>query len=228
MTKPKMLREYFECNGCFMKIWEKRLAQHHTEAHPNVPHEIYVDTYFDLTKPLYKCDCCSIKLEVSQLVKHRRLAHRNTDNSFLKYKLPIIEYLHRNRIKAQSVANKLPPIVDLLSDVSETEDGEIASSESKSIDKAVECEPEQAELPDEANGCDDQNSKWETADKCVGEHCETNDKSTNTINDKQLQDGCTQTPMESPKPCIRPVLPPAMKQLGIECDEDGFLELVVF
>lgn len=223
MGKPQMMREYFKCNECFMNIWEKRIAKHHTLAHPRVPHEIYVDTFFDLNRPLFKCDCCSIKLELSQLIKHRRLAHRHKDNTFLKYKLPIIEYLHRNRQKAQTVTSKLVPIVDLVSDISDTEDGEIANSEPKAIDKAVQCEPEPA---DEANGCDDQHNKWDVADKCVGEHFEMADKLTNTTNHKQLQDGSTQTLMEPPKSRICPVLP-AM-QIGVECDEDGFLELVLF
>lgn len=100
-------------------------------------------------------------------------------------------------------------------------------SESQALDKKVQCEPEQAKQPDEVNGCDDQHTKRETADKCVGEHCEMNDKSTNTTNDKQLQDGSTQTEMKSPKKCTCSVLPVQM-QLGVECDEDGFLELVLF
>lgn len=222
MGKTNMLREYFKCNECFMNIWEKRIAKHHSKAHPRVPHEIYVDRYFDLNRPLYKCDCCSIKLEMTQLVKHRRLAHRHKDNTFFKYKLPIIEYLHRNRLKAQSITSKLAPIIDLVRDNSETEDGEISSDEPKAIDKAVQCDAEPAEpSPDKAN-----ESKWDVADKCVGEHCEMDDKSTNTTNDKQLLDGCAQTQMEPPKPSIRPIL--TAMEIGVECDENGFLELVLY
>lgn len=235
--KPTMMREYFKCKECFMEIWEKRIAKHHSKAHPRVPHEVYVDTYFDLNRPLFKCDCCSIKLGVTDLVKHRRLAHRHKDNSFLKYKLPIIEYLQRNRLKAQSVTNKLTPVIDLvsdasdLSDISETEDGEISDNESKakSKDQAVQSQPKPA-LPKEPSKpsvkCVETQTTLDVADKCVGEHCETSDKSTNTANDKEFQDICTQTVKEKPKPRTLPILP-AMN-IGVECDEDGFLELVLF
>lgn len=227
-----MLREYFKCKECFVNVWEKRIAKHHNQAHPRVPHETYVDTYFDLNRPLYKCDCCSIKLEVHELVKHRRLAHRHKDNTFLKYKLPIIEYLQRNRLKAKSVPSKVAATVDLVSDVSDMEDGEILSKEPKSKVQAVQCEPEpqsaeSAESAEPSDECGEQHSKWDVADKCVGEHCETSDKSTNTTTDvKQSQDGCTQTPSASSKSRLRPGLP-AMK-IGVECDEDGFLELILF
>lgn len=229
MAKKGTIREYFKCRGCYMKVWDQRITQHHVKAHPRVSHAIYLDTYFDLSRPLYKCDCCSIKLEVNQLIKHRRLAHRNKDNTFLKYKLPVIQHLNRNRLKSSNGACKLP-MVDLTFD--QLEDGEIDDAvaentnavTTQSIDKVIQCEP--AVLP-VARGSGDQYGKWDTADKCIGEHCETSDQSTNTTHEKQLQDGNTQTESEPIKESNRPPLLPA-KQLSVEYDEDGFLEMVLF
>lgn len=51
------------------------IVQHHTKVHPGVPHDEYLDKFFNLSRPLQKCKFCSIKLREKHLAKHEKRAH---------------------------------------------------------------------------------------------------------------------------------------------------------
>lgn len=209
------MKEYFKCKHCYTKVQESRIARHHFLAHADIPHDEYLDNYFDLGRPLFKCDCCSIKLSVKRLMKHRMRAHPNRDNSFKKYTLPLLQHMEAARMKvALSSVTPSSTVIEISScSDSEEEEGEIIEKTKPSfIDATVQCDITSQRESQEAKSI---GTNPDNRNQSIGEKCETSDKSVNTENPKAhsmepIQYKCS---AESRRPFI-------------EYDEDGFAELV--
>lgn len=126
-------RTYFKCKQCYVKIWERRIALHHTKLHPDVPHHLYLDTYFDLDKPLRKCEFCSVKLRLKRLSKHRQRAHPTMVRSVKGNFVP----MSYNDVK-KARFSKVIDVVDLSSDSDMVETVKI-----NLVEKAVQCEEQE-------------------------------------------------------------------------------------
>lgn len=218
------MKEYFKCNRCFMKIPESRIARHHSSSHADIPHDEYLDNYFDLGRPLFKCDCCSIKLSVKRLLKHRVRAHPNKDNSFKKYTLPLLQHMEAARLKlARSSVTPSTTVIELSScSDSEEEEGEIIEKTKPSfIDATVQCDIPSQEGSQEPKSIGTNPDARERVNQSIGEKCETSDKAVNTENPK-AKEKATQASMEP----IQYKCSAESRLPFIEYDEDGFAELV--
>lgn len=77
-------QEYFKCKRCYLVMLKYQIPRHHTECHPYVTHNVYLDTFFDLDRPMYKCTFCAAKLRPKKLLKHSERAHANKYDPFLR------------------------------------------------------------------------------------------------------------------------------------------------
>lgn len=102
------MKEYYQCKRCYSYLSVRRIARHHTKVHPDVPHDIYLDNFFDLERPLFKCDFCSCKLTQKRIKKHLKQAHL-LDNYPFKTKLPFTQTV-------PAVSRSTMPMVELSSD----------------------------------------------------------------------------------------------------------------
>lgn len=135
------MKEYFKCKHCYSTVKKSQIARHHTFAHSAVSHEVFLDSFFDLGRPLFKCDCCSLKLDVQRLMKHRLRAHPNKDNTFQKYTLPLLRHMDATRLK-DVVPRAIEKHVIVLSSDSDTEleEGELPKDVARSfVDTAIQC-----------------------------------------------------------------------------------------
>lgn len=192
------MKEYYRCKQCYSELSVRNIAKHHTKVHPDVPHDIYLDHFFELDRPLYKCDFCSCKLTQKRLIKHLQRAHL-FDNHPYKTKNPL-SFTH-----AVPAANSTMSTVIELSSESEDERPKGKKAE-QMVDKEVQC--------DGING--------RLVDKCINTHYKMVEKAVNCEQIKTKNVGI-QTSKELYMSPIK-----SRMQLSLEYDEDdGWVGLVL-
>lgn len=219
------MKEYFKCKHCYAIVEKRRIARHHTEAHFDVSHEVYLDTFFDLGRPLLKCDCCSIKLDAQRLMKHRPRAHPNKDNTFLKYTLPLLRYMDSSRLKSV-VPRALDDNVIVLSSDSDSEEkeDELPKKTGPSlVDAVIQSGDDEAKQSEAIIRNPTSTFNIPGLTKLSNEEQKPCDKSTNTEK-KVFNDVASQVSMQTTQ---YPYTPPR-KLPRIEIDEDNCSELVFF
>lgn len=248
-------RTYFKCKQCYVKIWERRIALHHTKLHPDVPHHLYLDTYFDLDKPLRKCEFCSVKLTLKRLSKHRQRAHPTMVRSVKGNFVP----MSYNDVK-KARFSKVIDVVDLSSDSEMVETVKI-----NLVEKAVQCEEQERvntifadkAVQYEVQEYMETNGIWTKLESIIVEQKQKQKQKEEPIRiENVFGDDCenlptvridgdlkktieigTQTSMEREQEQEPEQNPPKKKrtstrmkrmQLCLELDEDGFADLVLF
>lgn len=178
-----------------------RMARHHTKVHPNVPHEIYVDQYFNFDRPLFKCDFCKCKLLKKRLTKHLQRAHLFDNHPYTVTPSVVNKYTH-----AVPAASSIEEIIELSSD----SEGEHSSTKKAKqlADKAVQCDV-----------MDYVGRPTETQHNGVRQ--EVKESTLNTDKTKSKEVG-TQTSKKTDKSLTEPRM-----QLSLEyVEEDGWMGLV--
>lgn len=218
------MKEYFECKRCYSRLSKRKIVKHHAQVHSDTSYEVYLDTYFNLNRPLYKCDSCSVKLKIQRLIKHCQRAHPNKDNTFKKYTLPLLRHIE-NKDKTRTQRTNKSTIIVLSSD---SESGRVTSSTRNKpsyVDKASQCESapdgnvieHRHQIFDEKNiHCIDQDS--------INRVCQYSGYKTFKNDTKEV---ATQVSIE---PSKHPVYYGSIryKQPCIEYDEDNLPELVFY
>lgn len=195
------MKEYYQCKRCYSLLFVGNIAKHHTLTHPDVPHDIYLDNFFNLDHPLYKCDFCSCKLTQKRLIKHLQRAHLFDNHPYkTTNSLPFTQ--------AVPASNSKMTVIELSSE-SEDERRPQAKKAKQMIDKEVQC--------DGINGFNGR-----LVDKCIGTHYKMVEKAVNCeqIKTKEI---AIQSSMEQ---CMSPIK--SRMQLSLEYDEDdGWVGLVL-
>lgn len=193
------LNEYFKCKRCFIVISVHQIPRHHTLAHPKVPHDKYLDKFFNLDRPLVKCDFCLIKLRAKNMSTHMKWVHPN-----------------RYRANQQNGQNHLIENVFEISSDSEC-DRPVVNGSEPLVDQPVPSELKNALASKMAAGAD------QFVDKCVGEPCEMKDAAVNTERPNENASIGTKTDrMQKSEPSTKNM----RSTLSVEIDEDGFADLV--
>ncbi|XP_031637204.1 uncharacterized protein LOC116349761 [Contarinia nasturtii] len=163
---------YFKCKRCYSLVHETRIVRHHTKVHPNVPHEYYVDNYFDFHRELHKCKYCSCKLPLKQLNKHLQRAHLNINHVFKPNSL-----LFERALKVLD-SGITTTTIEISSD-SEIEFDQLFETKT-SVDVAIQCEL----IPNDTEGAckePDSNIQAPTIDtisvESIGSGCVSKDSS---------------------------------------------------
>lgn len=194
------MEEYFKCKRCYTDVSLKGIAKHYSDSHSEVPHDFYLDNFFDLNRPLFECQFCSGKMTGKRLHKHMKRAHPTKTESNLVDSAVILN--------VDLTRDQTADVIALSSD-SEIEYS-VLQRKKILIDKAVQCE----------------NSKIKMVDKCVGEHRKMKNVAANTENANKSTEVSTQTPQERTEK-INPVRDRVASKLTLEFDEeDGWIGLV--
>ncbi|XP_055304775.1 uncharacterized protein LOC129569692 [Sitodiplosis mosellana] len=192
------MKEYYKCKRCYSELSVRRIARHHTKVHPDVPHDFYLDHFFDLERPLYKCDFCSCKMSEKRLIKHLQRAHLFDNHPFKAKTLPFTQAV------PAANSSRTIPVVELSSD-SEVEIL-LAKKLKRLVDAAVQCDGIGGRLDD----------------RCVGTYHKMKEAVVNS-EQKKCNDVGTQT---SKGKHVSPVK--KHMQFSLEYDkDDGWLELVL-
>lgn len=195
-----VMEEYFKCKRCYTDVSIKGIAQHYSDVHSEVPHDFYLDNFFDLNRPLFECQSCSGKMTGKRLNKHMKRAHPTKTESNLADSalVPNVD------LKRDQTAD----VIDLSSD-SEFECS-VMKRKKILVDKAVQCE----------------SFKIKMVDKCIGEHCKMKNVAVNTDKATKTTAVGTQTSQERTEK-INPVRDRVASNLTLEFDdEDGWIGLV--
>lgn len=195
------MKEYYKCKRCYSVLSMRRVIRHHTQVHPDVPHDIYLDTFFDLQRPLLKCDFCSCKLTEKRLIKHLQRAHLFDNHS---HKAKTLPFTH-----AVAAASSAEPVIVLSTDSEDESLPDHDINPKQLVEKAVQC--------DTMNGVKDR-----MVDKCIGVHHESKNAAVNT---EKLK--CKEVRTQTPKEMYVSPVSKRMK-LSLEVDEeDGWVGLVL-
>lgn len=191
------MKEYYRCKRCYSELFIKRIARHHTKVHPDIPHDIFIDHFFDLNRPLYKCDFCSCKLPHKRLIKHLKRAHIFDNHPYQSDKLPFTQ--------AVPAASSTSGVIEISSD-SDFEDLLKGKDAKEMMDKSVQCD----------------GIKNKLVDKGTTMQCELKEIAVNTET-KTTKEVGTQTSIKKSASAVEKRM---QLSLEVDKD-DGWLELVL-